>query len=383
MKVLIVIGTRPEAIKMAPVLKSMQERASFKVELCVSGQHREMLDQVLDVFGVTPDYDLDLMTPGQALDELHSRLVVGLSNLLSRLKPDIVLVHGDTSTSFVAAWCAFCRQIPVGHVEAGLRTGDLSSPWPEEGNRKMIAAVTSYHFAPTKAAMENLLREGIDNKKIVVTGNTVIDALLMTRELVFNHNRLEKSRLLSADFSFLNTESRIILVTGHRRENFGDGIMNICKAIRALAEKYREYQFVYPVHLNPNVQKPVRELIGDLENVFLIQPLGYLDFVYLMNASYLILTDSGGIQEEAPSLNKPVLVMRNTTERPEAVDAHVAKLVGATEKRIVSEVSRLLDDEEAYAVMADGHNPFGDGTAAEKICDFMEKIPSLSPFDKT
>ncbi|MBN2266746.1 MAG: UDP-N-acetylglucosamine 2-epimerase (non-hydrolyzing) [Candidatus Babeliaceae bacterium] len=369
MKVLIVFGTRPEAIKMAPLVKQLESSSAIEAKVCVTAQHREMLDQVLDLFEIQPEYDLNIMQPGQSLSEVTSAILTGLGPVLNDFKPDVVLVHGDTATTFAASLAAYYHQIPVGHVEAGLRTGNLYSPWPEEANRKLTGVLTRYHFAPTQLSRENLLSEGVDDRAITVTGNTVIDALLLVKNKI--QTSVKMRRDLANLYPFLDGHRRMILVTGHRRESFGGGFERICEALRRLALKYPEAQIVYPVHLNPNVQEPVNRLLDGVDNIHLIEPQDYLPFVYLMMSSYLILTDSGGIQEEAPSLGKPVLVMRETTERPEAVDAGTVKLVGTDVGRIVDEVSLLLDNPDAYHQMSRAHNPYGDGKACERITQFL------------
>ena len=364
-KVLTVFGTRPEAIKMAPLVQALNESAEIEARICVTAQHREMLDQVLDLFEITPEYDLDIMKPGQNLYDVTTNILMGLKPILEEFKPDVVLVHGDTSTTLSATLAAFYQQIPVGHVEAGLRTGNLNSPWPEEGNRKLTGAITKFHFAPTETSKQNLLNESVSADDILVTGNTVIDALLQVVDKVQNDQDLIDT--LKFKFPQLDERKKLILVTGHRRESFGGGFERICEALAQIATNHPECQIVYPVHLNPNVREPVNRILANVDNVHLIEPLDYLPFVYLMNRSYLIVTDSGGVQEEAPSLGKPVLVMRDTTERPEAVDAGTVKLVGTDTNKIVEEVERLLADDEAYATMSRAHNPYGDGKACERI----------------
>ena len=362
-KILVVFGTRPEAIKMAPVVKELQRRSEqFEVTVCVTGQHREMLDQMLGVFDIHPDHDLDIMQAGQDLYDVSSRILLGLRDVLTQVRPDLVLVHGDTSTSTFAALASFYQQIPVGHVEAGLRTGNIYSPWPEEMNRQLNGRLCTWHFAPTETARQNLLKEHIDDKHIVVTGNTVIDAL---------HWVVASGKAKVPAFG-RNEHRRMVLITSHRRENFGDGMMHICQAINALAEQFRDVDFVYPIHLNPNIRRPVQEIIdGSRSNVYLLEPLSYLEFVAMMQQSTLVLTDSGGIQEEAPAFGKPVLVMRDTTERPEAIEAGTARLVGTDKETIISAVSELLTDAAAYHAMAHAANPFGDGHAAKRIADFI------------
>lgn len=365
MKVLIVFGTRPEAIKMAPLVKHLQSDTGFTTRVCVTAQHRQMLDQVLDLFEIAPDHDLNVMRPGQDLYSITSQILESIRPVYEQERPDVVLVHGDTTTTFAATLAAFYQRIPVGHVEAGLRTGDLYSPWPEEANRKLTGALTQFHFAPTPTARDNLLRENVPPEKIQVTGNTVIDALLAVKDKLDSSVTLRES--MAKKFSFLRERSRKLLITGHRRENFGDGFERICQALAALARRYPDVQLVYPVHLNPNVREPVARLLSDIQNVHLIEPLDYLPFVYLMTQSTVILTDSGGIQEEAPSLGKPVLVMRDTTERPEAVDAGTVRLVGTDVQAIVKGVSLLLDDQAEYERMSFAHNPYGDGSACARI----------------
>ena len=370
MKVLTVFGTRPEAIKMAPLVDALAKDAFFDARVCVTAQHREMLDQVLNLFSIETDYDLNIMKPGQGLTEITCRILEGLKPILESFKPDVVLVHGDTTTTVATSLAAFYQRIPVGHVEAGLRTGDLYSPWPEEANRTLTGHLALYHFAPTENSRQNLLRENISDNKIFVTGNTVIDALISVRDRVFADDALHNS--LAQCYPFLDNSKKLILVTGHRRESFGDGFERICHALAQIAKENSDVQIVYPVHLNPNVSEPVTRILGDVKNVVLIDPQEYLPFVYLMNHAYLILTDSGGIQEEAPSLGKPVLVMRDTTERPEAVDAGTVRLVGTDTQEIVRQVTRLLQDEDEYQVMSRAHNPYGDGKASVKIRAFLE-----------
>lgn len=362
-RVMVVFGTRPEAIKMAPLVHTIQAHPHLEVLTVVTAQHRQMLDQVLEIFGIVPDADLDIMRPGQTLPELTARIIQAMTPVLDRLKPDIVLVHGDTSTTLASALAAFYARIPVGHVEAGLRTGDMQAPWPEEMNRRLTAPLCAMHFAPTAIAQTNLHREGISSE-VHVTGNTVIDALLQVDGRLRRDPALRSS--LESRFPFIDPDRRLVLVTGHRRENFGDGFERICRSLATIAAR-SDVQVVYPVHLNPNVQEPVRRHLSGLSNVHLIEPQDYLPFVYLMQQSYLILTDSGGVQEEAPSLGKPVLVMRETTERPEAVQAGTVRLVGTDEERIVSGVVRLLDDPVEYARMSEAHNPYGDGLACARI----------------
>ena len=380
-KILLVFGTRPEAIKMAPLVKKLQAMLEeFQTIVCVPGQHREMLDQVLHLFDITPDYDLNIMKPNQDLYDITSRILLGMRDVLKEVQPDIVLVHGDTTTSMAAALAAFYQQIPVGHVEAGLRTGNIYSPWPEEMNRLMTGRISTVHFSPTPLAKQNLLQEHVDEAKIVVTGNTVIDALQMVVERLKNDEQLAgevKDKVLNMgyDVNRLNEDRRLVLITGHRRENFGEGFLNICHAIKNLSEKYPNVDFVYPMHLNPNVRKPVLEILGEgADNVFLIEPLDYLPFVYMMQHSTLILTDSGGVQEEAPGLGKPVLVMRDTTERPEAVEAGTVLLVGTNREKIEQGVSMLLDDADCYRRMSEAVNPYGDGKACERIIECLIQL---------
>lgn len=368
-KVLTVFGTRPEAIKMAPLVHSLAADKRFESRVCVTAQHREMLDQVLGLFEITPEYDLNLMRPGQMLSDVTSGILKGMESVLDEFNPDVVLVHGDTATTFATALAAYYKQIPVGHVEAGLRTGNIYSPWPEEGNRKLTGTLTRYHFAPTETSKQNLLNENVAAADISVTGNTVIDALLWVKSKL-DHDTLLRDEMADL-FPMLDAEKKLILVTGHRRESFGGGFERICEALRKISNEHDGCQIVYPVHLNPNVQEPVNRLLADCRNVHLIPPQDYLPFVYLMAQSYLILTDSGGIQEEAPSLGKPVLVMRDTTERPEAVEAGTVKLVGTDVDLIVSEVHNLLVDETAYVDMSRAHNPYGDGQACKRILDFL------------
>ena len=386
-KVLLVFGTRPEAIKMCPLVKEFQKYpGEIETVVCVTGQHREMLDQVLQVFGVKPDFDLDIMKQGQDLYDVTSRVLVGMRSVLDQIKPDVVLVHGDTTTSMAAAMAAFYRQIPVGHVEAGLRTHNIYSPWPEEMNRQITGRIATFDFAPTPLSRQNLLDEGVAPEKITVTGNTVIDALHWVVENVMKKGYVPKDPSVA---SLPRGDRRLVLITGHRRENFGEGFISMCTAIRDLARKYPEVDFVYPMHLNPNVRKPIRKIFGEMAdqaghngnnmgradsvipgltgNLFFIEPLDYLDFVYLMSRSYIVLTDSGGIQEEAPGLGKPVLVMRDTTERPEALEAGTVRLVGTDYDKIVVEVSALLDDRIHYEKMSYAVNPYGDGRACQRI----------------
>ena len=374
---MLVFGTRPEAIKMAPLVKEFQKYPEqFQTIVCVTGQHREMLDQVLHIFEIEPDYDLNIMKQGQDLYDVTARVLTGMRDVLKETRPDVVLVHGDTTTSTTAALAAFYQQIPVGHVEAGLRTHNVYSPWPEEMNRQITGRIATYHFAPTPLSRQNLLEEGIREEKIIVTGNTVIDALYIVVDRIKNDKTLDfglNCSLVKAgyDVDRLNGGKKLVLITGHRRENFGDGFINMCQAIKTLFEKYPDVNFIYPMHLNPNVRKSIHEVFGEdlsgLKNMFFIEPLEYLSFVYLMEKSTIVLTDSGGIQEEAPGLGKPVLVMRDTTERPEALEAGTVKLVGTDFNKIVEEVSCLLEDQNYYGVMSEAINPYGDGKASERI----------------
>lgn len=370
MKVLTVFGTRPEAIKMAPLVQALSQDPAFESRLCVTAQHREMLDQVLRLFKLEPDYDLNIMRPEQGLTEITCRILEGMKTVLLDFKPDIVLVHGDTTTTLAASLAAFYQQIPVGHVEAGLRTGDLASPWPEEGNRKLTGHLARLHFTPTTRSRQNLLQENLPDARIIVTGNTVIDALLWVRDRVLDDSNLNAQ--LAARYPFLDPDKKLVLVTGHRRESFGGGFERICSALAQIARQHPEAQIVYPVHLNPNVSEPVNRILSGIENIILIEPQEYLPFVWLMNRAWLILTDSGGIQEEAPSLGKPVLVMRDTTERPEAVDAGTVKLVGTDIARIVASVSELLRDDAAWQAMSHAHNPYGDGKACGRILQALK-----------
>lgn len=370
MRVMVVFGTRPEAIKMAPVVAALRATPGIDVQVVVTAQHRQMLDQVLDLFSIVPDEDLDLMAPNQSLPALFGRILTGMSVVIAARRPDLVLVHGDTSTTLASALAAYYARVPIGHVEAGLRTGNLYAPWPEEANRRLTAPLATLHFAPTELARSNLLAEGIDPASIHVTGNTVIDALLDVVARIGTNAGLREE--LSARFPFLDSGKRLVLVTGHRRENFGDGFEQICIALRTLGTR-DDVQVVYPVHLNPSVQEPVNRILGDVQNVHLIAPQDYLPFVYLMTRAHLIVTDSGGIQEEAPSLGKPVLVMRDTTERPEALDAGTVRLVGTDTAVILAAANQLLDDPAAYDAMARAHNPYGDGMAAQRIADAVAR----------
>ncbi len=381
-KIMLAFGTRPEAIKMAPLVKEFQKYPEeFQTIVCVTGQHREMLDQVLHIFDIRPDYDLNIMKQGQDLYDVTARVLTGMREVLKETHPDVVLVHGDTTTSTAAALAAFYQQIAVGHVEAGLRTHDIYSPWPEEMNRQITARIAAYHFAPTLLSRQNLLQENIADEKIIVTGNTVIDALYWVVRKIKENKSLARELediLAKAGYavSRLGQDRKLVLITGHRRENFGDGFISMCQAIKSLTEKYPEVDFVYPMHLNPNVRQPITEIFGSssLSNIFFIEPLEYLSFVYLMEKSTIVLTDSGGIQEEAPGLGKPVLVMRNTTERPEALEAGTVKLVGTDYGKIREEVSALLDNSEYYNQMSLAVNPYGDGKACERIVRSLIKI---------
>ncbi len=370
-RVLTVFGTRPEAIKMAPLVHALANDERFEAKCCVTAQHREMLDQVLELFDIKPDYDLDLMRAGQSLNDVTARILLELKPVLQEFKPDVVLVHGDTATTFAASLAAYYEQVPVGHVEAGLRTGNIYSPWPEEANRKLTGTLTQYHFAPTDTSQNNLLQENFDEKNISVTGNTVIDALFIIKDKIDHDKSLQQQ--LSEQFLFLCENKKLVLVTGHRRESFGGGFERICEALALTAQKHPEAQIVYPMHLNPNVREPVNRILAGINNVHLIEPQQYLPFIYLMNKAHIILTDSGGIQEEAPSLGKPVLVMRDTTERPEAVEAGTVKLVGTNVDRIVTGLTTLLQDEQAYKEMSFAHNPYGDGKACQRILDVLAK----------
>ena len=380
-KVMLVFGTRPEAIKMAPLVKEFQKQPKrVETVVCVTGQHREMLDQVLKIFDIKRDYDLNIMKQGQDLYDVTARVLTGMRDVLKEVKPDVVLVHGDTTTSTAAALAAFYQQIPVGHVEAGLRTHNIYSPWPEEMNRLLTGRLATYHFSPTPLSRNNLIKESVDDRNIIITGNTVIDALYWVVDKIKNNKELdnELEDILSKagyDVNRLNNGKKLVLITGHRRENFGDGFINMCTAIKDLTVKYPDLDFVYPMHLNPNVRKPIHEVFGEnlsgLKNMFFIEPLEYLSFVYLMEKSSIVLTDSGGIQEEAPGLGKPVLVMRDTTERPEALDAGTVKLVGTDYNKIVNEVSSLIDDKAAYEKMSKAVNPYGDGLACGRIVNAL------------
>jgi UDP-N-acetylglucosamine 2-epimerase (non-hydrolysing) len=370
-KILIIFGTRPEAIKMAPLVHALAADARFESKCCVTAQHREMLDQVLELFEITPDYDLDLMKSGQTLNDVTARIIQELKPVLQEFKPDLVLVHGDTATTFAASLAAYYEQIEIGHVEAGLRTGDIYSPWPEEANRRLTGVLAKYHFAPTETSKQNLLKENVAPNNIFVTGNTVIDALLMVKDKIENDDDLRTK--LNNQFPILDENKKIILVTGHRRESFGQGFERICEALALTAKAHPETQILYPMHLNPNVRVPVSRILGGISNIHLIEPQQYLPFIYLMSRAYIILTDSGGIQEEAPSLGKPVLVMRDTTERPEALEAGTVSLVGTNVEKIVSELTKLLTSEQAYKKMSFAHNPYGDGKACKRILNVLIK----------
>ncbi len=375
LKVLTVFGTRPEAIKMAMVVKALDESENIDSKVCVTAQHREMLDQVLELFEIKPDHDLDIMTKQQDLYDVTTRILLGLRDVLAQEKPDVVLVHGDTTTTFATSLACYYAKVKVGHVEAGLRTGNIYSPWPEEANRKLTGTIADFHFAPTESSRQNLLNEGVSDDNIWVTGNTVIDALLEVSHLVQNKTEINEKLTHDLESEFgLDLNREFVLITGHRRESFGSGFENICTAIKELAVQYPDVDFIYPVHLNPNVQEPVTRILSGCNNVKLITPQDYLPFVFLMNKSKVILTDSGGIQEEAPSLGKPVLVMRDTTERPEAVDAGTVLLVGTDKDKIISNLSNLLNDEDSYARMAESHNPYGDGKSAKRIVDVLNSL---------
>jgi len=374
-KVLLVFGTRPEAIKMAPLVKAFEKEKTIILKVCVTAQHRKMLDQVLDIFDIRPDYDLNLMKPGQDLYDITANVLLGMKDVLNDFQPDIVLVHGDTTTTSATSLAAFYQKIKIGHIEAGLRTGDMYSPWPEEANRQITGILANYHFTPTEISKQNLIKENKNELSILVTGNTVIDALFLVLE------KIEKSKILKEKIIkklnsqyIINKNQKIILVTGHRRENFGEGFINICEALKDIAMSNPHVDIVYPVHLNPNVQKPVKEILSNVPNVFLIEPLEYKPFVYLMSKAYFIITDSGGVQEEAPAIGKPVLVMRDTTERPEAIDAGTVKLVGTNKDTIVKEANRLLTHLTEYEKMSKAHNPYGDGKACKKIVEFIKSI---------
>jgi UDP-N-acetylglucosamine 2-epimerase (non-hydrolysing) len=374
-KVLLVFGTRPEAIKMAPLVKAFEKEKNIISKVCVTAQHREMLDQVLDMFDIKPDYDLNIMKAGQDLFDVTTNVLLGLKDVLNDFNPDVVLVHGDTTTTSASSLAAFYNKIKVGHVEAGLRTGDIYSPWPEEANRQITGVLANYHFAPTTTSENNLLKENKNPNDIIVTGNTVVDALFLALDKIEKDDNLKSKIVDTINSQYkLQDNKEIILVTGHRRENFGQGFVNICEALKTLAINNPDIDIVYPVHLNPNVQKPVKEILSNTSNVYLIEPLQYEQFIYMMNKSYFIITDSGGVQEEAPSLGKPVLVMRDTTERPEAVEAGTVKLVGTNRESIIKEAQKLLDNKEEYEKMSKAHNPYGDGKACERIVEFIKDV---------
>lgn len=374
-KILIVFGTRPEAIKMAPLVKEFKKNNNFETKVCVTAQHRQMLDQVLEIFDIVPEYDLNIMKKAQDLYDITANVLVGIREVLGDFKPDIVFVHGDTSTTFSTSLAAFYSKIKVGHIEAGLRTFDIYSPWPEEGNRQLTGVLSTYHFAPTLQSKNNLLREGKQNENIYVTGNTVIDALkYVLRRIEHQPTLKQKIKSNICNQYRLDETRKIILVTGHRRENFGQGFVNICEGLKELAQNNPNIDIVYPVHLNPNVQKPVNEILSDIENIYLIKPLQYEEFIFLMNQAYFIITDSGGIQEEAPSLGKPVLVMRDTTERPEALEAGTVKLIGCDKVTLVIEAQKLLHDNEEYEKMARAYNPYGDGNSCSRIVEIYTEL---------
>lgn len=368
-KILLVFGTRPEAIKMAPVVNRLKNISEFETKICVTGQHREMLDQVLDIFDISPDYDLNIMKKRQNLNNVTSAVISGIDNVLEDFSPNIVLVHGDTTTTLSTALASFNRNIKIAHVEAGLRTGNILSPWPEEANRKLVGSLASYNFTPTDLASQNLINEGVDSKKIFKTGNTVIDALFLALEIIQADIKLQKR--IMKQFSFIDFDKKIVLITGHRRESFGEGFKKICSSIKELANSYQNIQFIYPVHLNPNVKQPAKEILSNIDNIFLINPLEYLPFVFLMQKSHIILTDSGGIQEEAGALDIPVLVMRDITERPEGVSAGTIKLVGTEKASIVNSFNELFNNDDLYKKMSKAKNPFGDGTSSEKISNYL------------
>ena len=373
-KVLLVFGTRPEAIKMASLVKAFEKESSITLKVCVTAQHREMLDQVLQIFDIEPDYDLNLMKAGQDLYDITSNVLLGMKNVLNDFQPDVVLVHGDTTTTSATALATFYQKIKLGHVEAGLRTNNLYNPWPEEANRQITGILSDYHFAPTKNSQENLLRENKKIESVIVTGNTVIDALFYVLEKIEKNQALKTSIVSSIEMQYkIDNGRKIILVTGHRRENFGQKFINICEALKTIALNNGDIDIVYPVHLNPNVQKPVKEILSDISNVYLIEPLQYEQFIYLMSQSYFLITDSGGVQEEAPSLGKPVLVLRDTTERPEALEAGTVKLVGTDREIIVKEAQSLLDNYSVYEKMSEAHNPYGDGNASRRIVEFIKR----------
>lgn len=374
-KILLVFGTRPEAIKMMPIIKALKRDKNFDAKVCVTAQHREMLDQVLEIFDIVPDYDLNIMNPMQDLFDVTSNVILGMRTVLNDFKPNIVLVHGDTTTTSATALAAFYHQIKVGHIEAGLRTNNIYSPWPEEANRQITSVIANFHFAPTRTSQNNLLKENKDKKNILICGNTVIDSLFLVLNKIENDSGLKKKIINDISKQYvLKNEKKIILVTGHRRENFGKGFIDICKAIKMIADNNPTIDIVYPVHLNPNVQEPVKKMLSGSHNIFLIDPMPYQSFIYIMSKSYFIITDSGGIQEEAPSLGKPVLVMRDTTERPEALKAGTVKLVGTNPNVILKESQKLLDNKKEYDKMSKAHNPYGDGFASEKIVNFLNAV---------
>ena len=368
-KILLVFGTRPEAIKMAPVVHKLKNISKFETKICVTGQHREMLDQVLDIFDISPDYDLNIMKIKQNLNNVTSAVMSGIDSILEEFSPDIVIVHGDTTTTLSAALASFNKNIKIAHVEAGLRTGNILSPWPEEANRKLVGSLASYNFTPTDLASQNLINEGVESKKILQTGNTVIDALFLALKKIQADKNLQKK--IMKQFSYINFDKKIVLITGHRRESFGEGFKEICNSVKELANTYQDIQFIYPVHLNPNVKQPAKEILSDIDNIFLIDPLEYLPFVFLMQNSYIILTDSGGIQEEAGALDIPVLVMRDITERPEGISAGTIKLVGTKKTSIVNSFNELFNNNDLYKKMSKAKNPFGDGTSSEKISNYL------------
>ncbi|HBL66293.1 MAG TPA: UDP-N-acetylglucosamine 2-epimerase (non-hydrolyzing) [Achromobacter sp.] len=376
MKILTVFGTRPEAIKMAPLVHALAQEPAIEARVCVTAQHREMLDQVLGLFDIQPDFDLNIMRPSQDLTDVTSAILNGMKRVFQHFQPDYVVVHGDTATTFAATLAAYYHKIPVGHVEAGLRTGNIYSPWPEEANRKLTGALANLHFAPTETSRTNLLSEGVPTENIIVTGNTVIDALLWVKQKLIADQNLRNS--IAAQMPFLSDDRRIVLITGHRRESFGSGFERICQAIATSAARFPDHDFVYPVHLNPNVREPVNRWLKGLKNVFLVEPMDYLPFVYLMDRSHIILTDSGGIQEEAPSLGKPVLVMRDTTERPEAVTAGTVRLVGTDVNTITEQIAMLLSQNGEYQKMSIAHNPYGDGLASKRIVDTLRQTEKFS-----
>jgi UDP-N-acetylglucosamine 2-epimerase (non-hydrolysing) len=371
-KILIVFGTRPEAIKLALLIKTLRKNKNFEIKVCITAQHREMLDDILELFEIKPDYDLNVMEAGISLNNTAVKILSGLNNILDEFNPNVVLIQGDTTTVLTAALASYYKQIPIAHVEAGLRTGKIYSPWPEEGNRKMASAITQYHFAPTLSAQDNLFKENINPNTIFVTGNTVIDSLFWTQNKILKDKNLKKK--LDIDFSFIDPTKRIILVTGHRRESFGEGFKRICEALSEIAKKNLNVQIIFPVHLNPNVQEPVNKILKNVKNIILIKPQNYIKFQYLMSKSYIILTDSGGIQEEAPSLGKPVLVMRDVTERPEAIEAGTVKLVGTDIKKIINSVNDLLNNKDKYQKMSLSHNPYGDGKACDRIVELLSRF---------